>query len=631
MGPASSLLGAALYWDTDKNTTGLQAGNGDWNSSNQANANRKWNEAIGGDGADHAWTSDSDAYFETSGPSVVTLTSVIFVNSITFNGTGYTIAGPTSGVEVLTLTGAGTITVNADATISARLGGTVGLKKLGAATLTLSGANIYTGLTDVQAGTLALGASNVFADASTLKVSGGILSLVANNDTVAGVQLTAGSITGSGTLTSTTAFDLQAGSVSAILGGSVGANKTTAGTVTLSGANTYTGLTDVQVGTLALGASNVFADASTLKISGGILSLGANSDTVAGVQLTGGSITGSGTLTSTTAFDLQAGSVSAILAGSAGANKTTAGTVTLSGANTYTGLTTVTAGTLGYGVSDAISTGAVTVNGGTLALSTFSDTVGAVTLSSGSITGSTGVLTGTSYNVTNTGSVSAILAGSAVTLTKTGAGTATLSGANTYTGITSINDGTLIVNGNQSSANGAVTVANIAKLFGTGTIGGATTIHGTQSSGASAGAVGNQNFSSSLTYKTGSIFEWDLNANSIASGFDTLSAVGNISVETGSVFKVVFGTGVDLANAFWSTPNTTQTWSMASIFGKAFSSGSFTSVVSTANPTTQGSFTLTGGGTTLTWTAVPEPTSALAGILLGAGLLRRKRNQRQSA
>ena len=76
----------------------------------------------------------------------------------------------------------------------------------------------------------------------------------------------------------------------------------------MSGANTYTGLTDVQAGTLALGASNVFADASTLKVSGGILSLATFNDTVAGVQLTGGSITGTtGALTSTTAFDLQAG------------------------------------------------------------------------------------------------------------------------------------------------------------------------------------------------------------------------------------------------------------------------------------------------------------------------------------
>lgn len=46
---------------------------------------------------------------------------------------------------------------------------------------------------------------------------------------------------------------MQAGAVSAILGGPVDLNKTTGGTVTLSGANTYTGTTTVSGGTLNLG------------------------------------------------------------------------------------------------------------------------------------------------------------------------------------------------------------------------------------------------------------------------------------------------------------------------------------------------------------------------------------------
>ncbi|NCV08677.1 MAG: hypothetical protein EBW51_08835, partial [Actinobacteria bacterium] len=68
---------------------------------------------------------------------------------------------------------------------------------------------------------------------------------------------------------------------------------------------------------------------------------------------------------------------------------------------TYTGLTTVSAGSLTYGIANAISSGDVTVNGSTaiLALAGFSDTVGAVTLTEGSITSTTGVLTGTSYTL----------------------------------------------------------------------------------------------------------------------------------------------------------------------------------------------------------------------------------------
>ncbi len=45
------------------------------------------------------------------------------------------------------------------------------------------------------------------------------------------------------------------------------------------------------------------------------------------------------------------------------------------------------------------------------------------------------------------GSVSAVLAGTHIPLNKTTDGTVILSGANTYTGDTTVNDGTLLVNG----------------------------------------------------------------------------------------------------------------------------------------------------------------------------------------
>ncbi len=83
------------------------------------------------------------------------------------------------------------------------------------------------------------------------------------------------------------------------------------------------------------------------------------------------------------------------------------------------------------------------VNGGTLSLGANSDTVGAVTLTSGSITGTTGTLTGSSYGL-QSGSVSAKLAGSGSTVTKSTGGAVTLSGANTYTGATNVNAGTLV-------------------------------------------------------------------------------------------------------------------------------------------------------------------------------------------
>ena len=134
------------------------------------------------------------------------------------------------------------------------------------------------------------------------------------------------------------------------------------------------------------------------------------------------------------------------MTGTGGLTKTGAGTVTFNRANTFTGTTTVDAGTFAWGASNIIANAdAFNVNGGTVALGAFSDTVGAVTLTDGSITSTTGVLTGTNYTVQN-GLVSAILGGNGTrTLTKTTTGTVTLSGANTYAGATTISAGTLVL------------------------------------------------------------------------------------------------------------------------------------------------------------------------------------------
>ena len=70
-----------------------------------------------------------------------------------------------------------------------------------------------------------------------------------------------------------------------------------------------------------------------------------------------------------------------------------AGILTLSGVNTYTGLTSVLAGTLAEGVSNAISTGGLTVNGSTAIFdlgASRTDTVGTVTLDGGGAINGTG-------------------------------------------------------------------------------------------------------------------------------------------------------------------------------------------------------------------------------------------------
>ena len=135
--------------------------------------------------------------------------------------------------------------------------GTGGLVKNGVGALTLSGVNSYSGQTLINAGTLAAGANNVFGDSTNVVVNGGTLSMTTRSDTVAGVQLLSGSITGtSGILTSTSDYDLQSGTVTAALSGTVALNKSTGGTVLLSGANAYTGATNINAGTLRLGAAH---------------------------------------------------------------------------------------------------------------------------------------------------------------------------------------------------------------------------------------------------------------------------------------------------------------------------------------------------------------------------------------
>jgi autotransporter-associated beta strand protein len=221
-----------------------------------------------------------------------------------------------------------------------------------------------------------------------------------------------GSLTGgtlsNGTLTNNGGnYDLQNGTVSAVLAGTNGVNKTGSGTVTLSNANNYNGATTVSNGTLLLSGSGTLGT-SAISISAGTLDMGGKSLTNTLGSLTGGTLS-NGTLTNNGGnYDLQNGTVSAVLAGTNGVNKTGGGTVTLSNANTYNGTTTVTSGTLRAAATGALAnTSSIDVNGGSLLVAvansvndnanitlrnggrlavngTFDETVGALTLSANS-------------------------------------------------------------------------------------------------------------------------------------------------------------------------------------------------------------------------------------------------------
>ncbi|MCX7185434.1 MAG: autotransporter-associated beta strand repeat-containing protein [Nitrosospira sp.] len=189
--------------------------------------------------------------------------------------------GTTSSIDITTAA--------TNLTMSGASAATTGsFTKAGSGMLTLSGANGYTGLTTVSAGTLTLGhATNTLADSSTLAVSGGVLDLGGHTDTVAGVQLTGGTIQ-NGTLTSTTDYDLQTGTVNAVLAGSVGVIKNGSGILTLSNAaNSFSGAVTLNAGTTSVAALADSGTSSSLGTGAGTPGIALGSVTAATLLYTG--------------------------------------------------------------------------------------------------------------------------------------------------------------------------------------------------------------------------------------------------------------------------------------------------------------------------------------------------------
>jgi fibronectin-binding autotransporter adhesin len=110
---------------------------------------------------------------------------------------------------------------------------------------------------------------------------------------------------------------------------------------------------------------------------------------------------------------------------------------------------------------------------------------------------------------------------------KIGDGTVIFSRAlgNTYTGGTTVSAGTLLVNNtsNSGTGTGAVSVSSGATLGGTGRLSGATTNSGDINAGNGAGNTGTLTFGGGLNFNSGSKLVWEINDNSVASGFDSIS------------------------------------------------------------------------------------------------------------
>ena len=237
---------------------------------------------------------------------------------------------------------AGALTISNDSGVVAISGTQVGataLTKSGAGSATI-GSVANTGITTVSNGSLTLSGGTL---TGAITVSGGTLTSSATGS--GGVTVSGGTMTANAAIS---------GGATVNTGGTLAANAQVSDGVTASG------------GTLNYGVNNATAGNLTVS-SGGTVALGAYNGSVGTVTLTDGSITGSGTLTSSAAYVLSKGSISAALAGTSGLTKSTADTVTLSGSNTLTGTYTVSAGTLELNGSNTPTSVAVS-NTGTLKL-----------------------------------------------------------------------------------------------------------------------------------------------------------------------------------------------------------------------------------------------------------------------
>lgn len=262
-------------------------------------------------------------------------------------GTGGTVTATTSG-NILTINTKASTTTTYAGVITSSTGLSLVIK--GSGTQELTGNNTYTGLTDVQSGTLKLNRNGgTIANTAAVQVSGGTLD-VAQSDTVGAVTLSSGTISGTGTLTGSSYSLTNTGTISAVLAGSgVVLTKTGAGTATLSGNNTYTGATTVSEGTLALGASNRIANTSNLVMAGGTFATGGFSETL-----------GTLTLSAASTIDLGAGASALVFADSSGT--TWGSSVTLSFVNFTEGTDSIRVGTTAGGLTSG-QLGQITING----------------------------------------------------------------------------------------------------------------------------------------------------------------------------------------------------------------------------------------------------------------------------
>lgn len=370
--------------------------------------------------------------------------------------------------------------------------------------------------------------------------------------------------------------------------GGGGFTKTGAGIMVLNYNNAkFQGDVTVNQGVLRYGAGGSLAGDITVTGSTAVLDLANNFDTVRTVTLdNGGTITsGTGALTSVTSYEMKSGIVDTNLNGAnATLNKTGEGTLVLKRMNGYGGGTTLAAGITSIVTQTAFGSGAIQFNGGTLRIdsSATSDKVisnalnigGDITLgAAGSawkmtfsgatkLDGGTRAITTLGPGVTLSGAVSD--GGEGYGIIKKGSGTLTLDGENSYTGLTRVDEGTLVVGSaeNTGSLQGAVLVSQGA-LAGHGRIAGDVTVAQGAILTPGTDGIGEMTLGGSLTLDIGSIFELQMDstlgiadkivANGLTlGGFLSFSDLGDSLLTLGTQFVIMENSAFGSVNGYFT-------------------------------------------------------------------------------
>jgi fibronectin-binding autotransporter adhesin len=503
------------------------AQNLNWNpNSNSLNNTGNWS---GIDPTGNDLTFDTAAQFNLNLTSDLTVRSMLFTGNhpaYGFNSNNGATLTLTNGVTMsansiqtvtfqsglaLALSGGQTWEINASSlVVNGVVSGASGITKTGQGSLTLAGANTFTGGVTINNGTLLLGSSS---SGSVTAGPVGTGSLTLGNGTKLGIAASAGPVAianavslDPGASTNVT-VDTANGNLtlSGVVSGAASLTKTAANTLTLNGTNTYTGATivnggAVSVSSLANGGTNSGIGASSnaaanLVLNGGGLAYTGSSATTnrlftlgtngGGFSVTGantaltlsntGSVALDGTNAARTlkfAIDQSTSTLAfAPVVGDNGTGKTSlvkegSGKLNLNSANTYTGSTWIKAGTLNLGTSTALSdlTAVIVDSGASL-------TAHDIGVRAGSIAGAgtialAGPSTGVVSLTTGGDNTSTTFSGlfreddhvNSVGLIKTGTGTLTLTGANSYGGGTSITGGMIVAGNNSALGTGSITL-----------------------------------------------------------------------------------------------------------------------------------------------------------------------------